>query len=82
VHAAAEVKLNGRRLGRLITLPFRLPAAAAIRAGENLLEIRVANTFSPLFRSRKTAFSREVIPPRAGSMGAVALKRSVFGVPS
>ncbi len=73
-HAAAEVKINGRRLGRLITPPFRLPAGAAIRAGENLLEIRVASTFAPWFGARKTAFSREVIPPRAGSMGPVTLK--------
>ncbi len=39
----AEVTLNGVPLGILWHPPFRVDATAALRAGENVLEVRVAN---------------------------------------
>ena len=39
----AEVTLNGVPLGILWHPPFRVEATAALRAGENVLEVRVAN---------------------------------------
>jgi hypothetical protein len=39
----ARVSLNGRDLGIVWKPPFRVDATAALRAGENELEVRVAN---------------------------------------
>ncbi len=43
VKVMAAVRLNGRDLGTAWTEPFRLDATAALKAGTNTLEIRVAN---------------------------------------
>ena len=43
VRESARVRLNGRALGTLIALPFRLPVGAHLKAGENTLEIEVTN---------------------------------------
>lgn len=39
----AEVRLNGKYLGKLWTRPFMVDVADSIRAGENHLEVQVAN---------------------------------------
>ncbi|MEY2878809.1 MAG: hypothetical protein RLZZ15_1189, partial [Verrucomicrobiota bacterium] len=46
VEIAAEVKLNGHDLGVLWKPPFELDVTAAIRRGENQLEIRVTNLWT------------------------------------
>jgi hypothetical protein len=43
VHEEAVVKLNGRELGVVWTRPARVDISAAVRAGENNLEISVVN---------------------------------------
>ena len=43
VHELAEVSLNGAEVGTAWHLPFRLDITAALKAGPNILEIRVAN---------------------------------------
>jgi hypothetical protein len=43
VAVIAQLRLNGQDLGSLWTAPFRVEATQALRAGENLLEVRVTN---------------------------------------
>ena len=43
VHGLARVRLNGQDLGVVWCAPWRVDAAGAIQAGQNLLEIDVAN---------------------------------------
>jgi hypothetical protein len=43
VHVVAQVRVNGRDLGRLWKPPFRLDITGAVRPGENRLEILVTN---------------------------------------
>lgn len=44
IRDAAEVFVNGKRVGALWTPPFRLDLSGALKAGENTVEVRVANT--------------------------------------
>jgi hypothetical protein len=43
VEVMAEVRLNGRDLGVLWKAPFRVEVTGALKPGENVLEVRVAN---------------------------------------
>ena len=43
VAVIAQVRLNGQDLGILWKAPFRVEATAALRAGDNLLEVQVTN---------------------------------------
>lgn len=45
VQVMAEVTLNGHKLGTLWCAPFRVDVSSAIKAGENQLEIKVANVW-------------------------------------
>jgi hypothetical protein len=44
IRDAAEVFVNGKRVGALWTPPFRLDLAGYLQPGENVVEVRVANT--------------------------------------
>jgi hypothetical protein len=44
IRDAAEVFVNGKRVGALWTPPYRLDLAGALKAGENTVEVRVTNT--------------------------------------
>ena len=46
VHELAAVEVNGREVGVTSYPPFRLDVTAALKAGANLLEIRVSNTWA------------------------------------
>lgn len=46
VQVSAQVNLNGRDLGILWKAPFQLDVTDALRAGENTLEVRVANLWT------------------------------------
>ena len=46
VNYAAEVVLNGKNLGTRIFSPFCFAVGDALNAGENILEIKVTNTFA------------------------------------
>jgi hypothetical protein len=43
VAAIAEVTLNGKRLGTLWKAPFEVDVTEAVKAGDNLLEVKVVN---------------------------------------
>jgi hypothetical protein len=43
VAVIAQVSINGKDLGVLWNVPFRMEATGALRAGDNLLEVRVTN---------------------------------------
>jgi hypothetical protein len=45
----AEVSLNGKNLGITWTPPFRVEVTGALKPGDNLLEIRVANLWANRF---------------------------------
>ncbi|MFT4089194.1 MAG: glycosyl hydrolase [Asticcacaulis sp.] len=52
VREAAEVFLNGQRVGAIWTSPFRINLKGHLKAGENQLDIRVANTAINLLSGR------------------------------
>ena len=41
---AAELFLNGARIGEALTVPFLFDVTGLLRAGENELKVRVTNT--------------------------------------
>lgn len=45
---SAEVSVNGKRVGKCIAAPYTLPLTDCLRAGENTIEISVANTLEGL----------------------------------
>ena len=45
VHKLAQVKLNGEDLGIVWTSPFRIDATGKLKSSDNLLEIKVVNTW-------------------------------------
>ena len=46
VHELASIKVNGRSLGVLWYPPFRMDVTGALKAGANMLEVRVTNTWA------------------------------------
>jgi hypothetical protein len=46
VHEMAAIKVNGRAMGVIWYPPFRIDVTSALKAGENKLEIQVANTWA------------------------------------
>ncbi len=86
VHALAQVKLNGRDLGTLWQPPFRVNITAALQAGPNALEIRVANLWrnrmigdaalpaaERLTWSSSAQFSPDTPLPKSGLLGPVTI---------
>ena len=45
VHDLADVTINGRNVGKLWNIPFRIDITEALHAGGNRLEVKVANTW-------------------------------------
>ena len=43
VRESARVRLNGKDVGTLIAIPFRMPVGSHLKTGENTLEIEVTN---------------------------------------
>jgi hypothetical protein len=69
VQVIAEVKLNGRELGTLWKLPFRVDVTDALRAGRNELEVRVTNLWvNRLIGDEQLPLDREwtKVPRRGG----------------
>jgi hypothetical protein len=86
VHALAQVKLNGRDLGTVWQPPFRVNISAALQAGPNALEIRVANLWrnrmigdaalpaaERLTWSSSAQFSPDTPLPKSGLLGPVTI---------
>jgi len=46
VAVTAAVRINGREVATLIAPPWRVPVAGRLHAGENFLEVQVANTLA------------------------------------
>lgn len=70
VGETARVLLNGQDLGMRICPPYRFDLDGAVQAGENRLEIQVANT---LVHRIKDPFSHYIAIPPTGLMGPVTL---------
>lgn len=86
----AEVTLNGRNLGILWKEPFRTDVTGALRAGRNILEVKVTNLWNnrlvgdllepghePLARTNMVLKPRDLIP--SGLFGPVTLRRAAPG---
>jgi hypothetical protein len=75
----AEVAVNGRALGVLWCAPFRTDITAAVRPGENRLEIKVTNEWTNrIAGDRAVPAGRKVLaplPPGRGALGG-------FGAPA
>jgi hypothetical protein len=83
----AEVALNGRDLGILWKEPFQADITAALRAGRNILEVRVTNLWNnrlvgdlldpahgPFARTNMVLKTRDLIP--SGLFGPVTVRRA------
>jgi hypothetical protein len=73
VATVAEVFVNGKRAGVGMAQPFRFDITELVRKGENLLEVRVANTLANHMSSYPTRF---IFPgqTRSGLLGPVRLQ--------
>ncbi|MEN6561142.1 MAG: glycosyl hydrolase [Acidobacteriota bacterium] len=86
----AEVTLNGRNLGILWKEPFQTDITGALRAGRNILEVKVTNLWNnrlvgdllepgqrPFARTNMALKQRDLIP--SGLLGPVTLRRAAPG---
>lgn len=86
VHSLATVRLNGQKLGTLWIEPWQTDVTAAVRPGQNVLEVDVVNSWQNrligdarkppekrhTFLARQTNFSNLPLKP-AGLLGPVTL---------
>jgi hypothetical protein len=70
VLVAAEVLVNGKSAGVRLARPFRFQLTDLIRAGQNTIEVRVANTIAPHYT---TIPSLNTGPTSSGLLGPVKL---------
>jgi hypothetical protein len=71
VLVAAEVQVNGEQVGVRLARPFEFDLTPFVRAGENQLEVRVANTIAPHYR---TIPALNTGPTDSGLIGPVAVR--------
>ena len=72
VFVSAEVLVNGQSAGVKVSAPYRFDLSQLVQAGQNQIEIRVANTLAPHYTiPRKT---RDLGPTESGLVGPVKLK--------
>ncbi len=74
----AEISINGKALGTLWKLPYRVDITQALRPGANQLEIKVTNEWTNrLTGDRSAPPDRKVLSPPPGNLSApIALKES------
>ena len=71
VRDLAEVTLNGKKLGVVWAEPWRIEVTSSLRPGDNLLRIKVANTWNNRFygdQHGKRKFTKNYTPYQAGSL--------------
>lgn len=73
VLVAAEVFVNGKSAGVRLARPFTFDLFGLLRAGDNTLEVRVANTIAPHYT---TIPSLAQGPTESGLIGPVSLYRA------
>jgi hypothetical protein len=73
VEVIAEVLLNGTNLGVLWTRPFLVDVTRAVRAGANLLEVRVTNLWPNRLIGDEQEPDEDAYRPGAGRSGFAAL---------
>jgi hypothetical protein len=73
VRTSAEVSVNGRSVGVRLAPPFVFDLSAAIKPGENLLEVEVLNTLANFMSTgpSKFVYKGQTV---SGLMGPVALR--------
>lgn len=76
VLVAAEVFINGKSAGVRLARPFEFDVSGLIRAGENSVEIHVANTIAPHYT---TIPAMNLGPTDSGLLGPVTLTRRLSG---
>lgn len=72
VGGAAELFVNGQRIGATIVPPFEFEAGKYFQLGTNKIEVVVANHYGYKMRDR---FSRYVMFEPAGILGPISLKK-------
>jgi hypothetical protein len=90
VRDLATVRLNGQDLGTLWLAPWRVEITAAVRSGDNLLEIEVVNPWNNRLvgdaslppEKRHTFLARDTVAKNApllpaGLLGPVTLRTAV-----
>jgi hypothetical protein len=71
VLVAAEVRVNGERVGVRLARPFEFDLSSFVHEGENQLEVRVANTIAPHYT---TIPALNLGPTDSGLIGPVSLR--------
>ena len=71
VGQTAEVRLNGKYVGTRLFAPYRFDISEYVKAGENLLEITVANT---CVYEQSDKFSRYMLIKPSGLLGPVTVR--------
>lgn len=74
VYVAAEIFVNGTPAGSRVAAPFKFDLSNLVKSGENVIEVRVANTLAPHYSIPKKA--RDLGPVRSGLVGPVKLNIS------
>lgn len=75
VLASAELLVNGHVAGVRLASPFRFDITRWIRAGDNQLEVRVANTLAPHYLETNQA--HDLGPTDSGLLGPVTLRQQL-----
>lgn len=75
VQVAAELFVNGKSAGVRLARPFRFDLSGYVHAGDNLLEIHVANTIAPHYL--QTNRSDNLGPTDSGLLGPVMLRQQL-----
>jgi len=73
VLVAAEVLVNGKSAGVRLARPFTFDLTGMAHAGDNTLEVRVANTIAPHYTV--TNQSHDLGPTESGLLGPVVLRQ-------
>jgi hypothetical protein len=75
VLVAAELLVNGQSVGVRLARPFRFDISDFLQPGDNLLEVRVANTLAPHYL--QTNESTNLGPTDSGLLGPVTLHQQL-----
>ena len=70
VDATCEVKVNGKKMGILMSPPYRMDITDSVLNGENKIEVLVYSTLSNHYQTIPSAYKGKA---RAGLLGPVKL---------
>ncbi len=76
VASAAELLVNGKQAGVRLARPFKFTITDLVKAGDNTLQVRIANTIAPHYT---TIPAMNLGPTTSGLLGPVVLKRTLTG---